>query len=114
LASDANWIDRIKQKVTLAEQSLLEADKAHLAKQEAQATEFEQQALGTMQELLHWFDDDTKVSELTQDQLLEIWNLTLRNPSFVSVRLPSELERWPTGDRQAWESIWRKIRSLPN
>lgn len=98
----------------MAEQSLLEADKAHLAKQEVQATEFEQQALGTMQELLHWFDDDTKVSELTQDQLLEIWNLTLRNPSFVSVRLPSELERWPTEDRQAWESIWRKIRSLPN
>ena len=114
LASDANWIDRIKQKVTVAEESLLAADKAHLAKQEAQATEFEQQALGTMQELSHWFDDDTKVSELTQDQLLEIWNLTLRNPNFVSVRLPSELERWPIGDRQAWESIWRKIRSLPN
>jgi|688.fasta_scaffold17271_8 serine/threonine protein kinase len=114
LANDATWIDRIKEKVTAAEQELLAADKAYLAKKEAQATEFEQQALGTMQELILWFEDESKVRELTQDQLLAIWNLTLRNPKFVSVRLSSELERWPIGDRQEWEKIWRKLRSLPN
>jgi hypothetical protein len=114
LANDATWIDRIKEKVTAAEQELLAADKAYLAKKEAQATEFEQQALGTMQELILWFEDESKVREPTQDQLLAIWNLTLRNPKFVSVRLSSELERWPIGDRQEWEKIWRKLRSLPN
>lgn len=114
LVSDANWIDRIKQKVKMAEQILMAADKAHLADQEVQATEFEKQALGTMQELLRWFDDESKISDLTHNQLLEIWNSTLRNPKFVSVRLSSELDRWPIADRQAWESIWRKIRSMPN
>ena len=39
----------------------------------------------------------------------EIWDLTLRNPSFTTVRATIELQRWPTADRQAWESIWQEI-----
>jgi hypothetical protein len=45
-------------------------------------------------------------------RLLEIWDLTLRNPGFSTVSAPSELDRWPSEHRQDWESIWHEIRSL--
>lgn len=62
-----------------------------------------------MQELLGLIRAESQEWKQQPGRWKEIWDLTLRNPSFTTVRATTELQRWPPDDRQAWESFWQEI-----
>ena len=103
---------QIQRLVRSAEASILAADKALLDQQSQEAYRLEQESLKHMQEVLGVIRSQPKEWKQQPGRLLEVWDLTLRNPSFLTVCVPSELDRWPSEHRQDWESIWREIRSL--
>ena len=105
-------MDQVRKCVRTAQEAILAADKNHVDGQFKTATELEQNALSAMKQLMGLIESRPDDTKLTQKDLLELWTLTLRNPSFVTVRLPEELKRWPDQDQDAWGDIWRKLRLL--
>jgi tetratricopeptide (TPR) repeat protein len=103
---------QIQRLVRSAEASILAADKALLDQQSQEAYRLEQESLKHMQGVLGVIRSQPKEWKQQPGRLLEIWDLTLRNPGFTTVCVPSELDRWPSEHRQDWESIWHEIRSL--
>jgi hypothetical protein len=83
-----------------------------LDQQSQEAYRLEQESLKHMQGVLGVIRSQPKEWKKQPGRLLEIWDLTLRNPGFSTVSAPSELDRWPSEHRQDWESIWHEIRSL--
>jgi hypothetical protein len=111
-SDDTSTIAQIQRLVQSAEASLLAADKALFDQQSQEAYELEQASLNRMQELLGLIRAESQEWKQQPGRWKEIWDLTLRNPSFTTARASTELQRWPPADRQAWESIWQEIRAL--
>jgi serine/threonine protein kinase len=109
---DANAINRLKRQVVAAQAILFAADKALIAGSFEQAIELEQQALAEIEPLVEWTELQMQEKKLNRNELFEVWDLTLRNPYFTTVRNPRELDRWPSEDRDAWQSVWQKIHRL--
>ena len=102
-------MDQVRKCVRTAQEAILAADKNHVDGQFKTATELEQNALSAMKQLMELIESRPDDTKLTQKDLLELWTLTLRNPSFVTVRLPEELKRWPDQDQDAWREVWQKL-----
>ncbi|MFM8188078.1 MAG: hypothetical protein ACKN85_06300 [Pirellula sp.] len=111
-SNDKSSMGQLKHLVSEAETRLNDADRSMLAQLREPAIQLQRQALESMQNFIEQAAIKTNESKLTNDELLEIWTLTFRNPSFVTVRLPEELKRWPDQDQDAWGQIWRKLRLL--
>lgn len=111
-SNDKSSMGQLKHLVSEAETRLNDADRSMLAQLREPAIQLQRQALESMQNFIEQAAIKTNESKLTNDELLEIWTLTFRNPSFVTVRLPEELKRWPDQDQDAWGEIWRKLRLL--
>jgi hypothetical protein len=109
---NTNAIDRLKRQVVAAQATLIAADKALIAGSFDQAIELEQQALAELEQLVEWTTLQMQEKKLNRNELFEVWNLTLRNPYFTTVRNPRELDRWPAHDRDAWQAVWKKINQL--
>ena len=112
-AFDTSWIGQVRGHIQAAEKSLRAADRALLSKQTDVANSSERDALGRMQEVLRLLEVPPHEVALDRKTKLEVWDLTMRNTSFVTVRIAGELERWPPEDQDAWKIIWQKLLSMP-
>lgn len=111
-AGNLSLMDQVKKCVRTAQEALLAADKNHIDGQFKTANELEQNALSAMQQLMGLIESRPVDTKLTQNDLLNLWTLTVRNPNFVTVRLPEELKRWPDQDQDAWREVWQVILGL--
>jgi serine/threonine protein kinase len=111
-AGNLSLMDQVKKCVRTAQEALLAADKNHIDGQFKTANELEQNALSAMQQLMGLIESRPVDTKLTQKDVLELWTLTVRNPNFVTVRLPEELKRWPDQDQDAWREVWQVIMGL--
>lgn len=110
---DISTQTQIQRVVRSAEASIIAADKALLDHQSQKAYQLEQESLNQMHEVLGLIRSQPEAWTQQPRRLLELWDLTLRNPFFSTVSNPSELNRWPVEHQEAWETLWQEIRSLP-
>lgn len=110
---DTNWIGKIKIQIGNVVSELFEADRSLQEGQSEIAIGHQRQALESMQRIARMLSSAGDSAKLTRDEVLGVWDLTLRNPRFVTVRAQGELERWPPEDLESWKAIWRIISDLP-
>ena len=111
-AGNLSLMDQVQKCVRTAQEALLAADKNHMDGQFKTANELEQNALSAMKQLMGLIESRPVDTKLTQNDLLNLWTLTVRNPNFVTVRLSEELKRWPDQDQDAWREVWQVIQGL--
>lgn len=111
-SEDTSTIARIQRIIRSAEVLLLEADEALIEGKDQEGYGLEQASLKQMQEMVDSIRVESQEWKQQPSRMREVWDLTLRNPSFTTVRASAELQRWPPADQQAWESIWLEIKDL--
>lgn len=113
LAAVLEHVRRAAKRLPLADAAFQQGDSEKAIDLEREALRAMQQAVGSLKQMERPTDSDEVDLRRWRSNGLQIWDATIRNPFFVTVRRTEELDRWPEEDRQAWLAIWEQLHAIP-
>ncbi|MFM8324935.1 MAG: hypothetical protein ACKN9U_08745, partial [Pirellulaceae bacterium] len=104
---------RAAKRLPMADAALQNGEQEKAFELEREALQEMQQAVANLKQMDRPNESDTMSLRQWRSNGLQIWEATIRNPFFVTVRKSEELDRWPEEDRQAWSAIWAQLHAIP-
>lgn len=104
---------RAAKRLPMADAALQNGEQEKAFELEREALQEMQQAVANLKQMDRPNESDTMSLRQWRSNGLQIWEATIRNPFFVTVRKSEELDRWPEKDRQAWSAIWAQLHAIP-
>jgi serine/threonine protein kinase len=101
------------KRLPLADAALQQGDAEKAIEIEREALQEMQHAVASLNQIDRPNDSDMEGLRKWRSNGIQVWEATIRNPFFVTVRRSEELDRWPEEDRQAWLAIWAQLDAIP-
>lgn len=104
---------RAAKRLPMADAALQQGEPEKAIEIEREALQEMQQAVASLNQIDRPNESDVEGLREWRSNGMQVWEATIRNPFFVTVRRSEELDRWPHEDRQAWSAIWAQLDAIP-
>jgi hypothetical protein len=104
---------RAAKRLPMADAALQHGEPEKAIEIEREALQEMQQAVASLNQIDRPNESDVEGLREWRSNGMQVWEATIRNPFFVTVRRSEELDRWPHEDRQAWSAIWAQLDAIP-
>jgi len=104
---------RAAKRLPIADAALQHGEPEKAIEIEREALQEMQQAVASLNQIDRPNESDVEGLREWRSNGMQVWEATIRNPFFVTVRRSEELDRWPREDQQAWSAIWAQLDAIP-